>query len=121
MKGSAFDQCELRIGRVAQKMRGVPEALLQCPIGGDLLTVGNSATDTVEASIVATGIDLDISIAAASGASTNVFAVNQEYSRATTPAGGDQIQYKIAANFAGPGSTALTDATAYPAAASTSR
>ena len=59
-------------------------------------------------------------IAAASGATNNVFAVNQEYYRATTPAGGDQIKYSITTDFAGPSSTPIVDSTAYPAASSTS-
>lgn len=60
-------------------------------------------------------------IAAASGTIKNVFAVNQEYTRASTGAGsGDQIQYSIAKNFAGPGNTPIVDTTPYPASTSTS-
>lgn len=47
-----------------------------------------------------------------SGTGSNVFAINAEYSRATTPAGGDQIRYAITAG------TPITDTTAYPAPAS---
>ena len=48
-------------------------------------------------------------IAAAGGQGTNVFAVSQEYYRASTGAGtGDQIKYSIGAN------ASLTDTTAYP-------